>query len=96
MKHIKDLLNSNIKQSGLSKQIETSLIIAEFEKIIKEIFGQSILERFKAVYIKNKILFVSCGSSALAQELNLQKGEILNRVNNKYDQAVLQDIKLQV
>ncbi len=94
MNHIGSLLKKNIKQSGLAKQVETSLVIEEFETIIREIFDLAVLNKFQSIYLKNKTLYVSCGSSVIMQELNFQKEEILNRINKKFNQSILKEIRL--
>jgi len=94
MKHISDLLNKRVKQSGLSNNIETALIIEEFERLIQQIFGYQIMERIKPIYIKKTVLYVPCYSSVLVQELSLQKDYFLSALTKKFGREVVTDIKI--
>jgi len=96
MKHIKDLLDKHIKQTGLSQQVETAMIIKEFEQIIMDKFGADIAGKIKALYIKNKILTVACLSTVVVQEVNMIKQDIINIINKKFSQTSINDIRFTV
>jgi predicted nucleic acid-binding Zn ribbon protein len=93
MQHIGNLLSKRIKQSGFSQQVKTSLIINEFNKVIKEVFGAEISKKIKPLYIKNGVLTAACLSSVMAQEINFKKAEIIETINKKFKENVLQEIK---
>ncbi|MBN1326067.1 DUF721 domain-containing protein [Candidatus Falkowbacteria bacterium] len=93
MQHIKKLLQKRIKQTGLSKNIRTSLLIQEFEKIIPEIIGDSASNKIKPLFIKNGTLTVACLSSAVMAEINLKKQLIINKINKKFDTLALKNIR---
>jgi len=94
MEHIKKLLAKRLKQSGFSQQVKTSLIIENFEKIIREIFGPNISKKIKPLYLKDKVLTVACLSSVVAQELNFKKNEIINDIWLKLGEETIKDIKI--
>ena len=83
MEHISKFLAKRIKQSGFSQQVKTSLVIGSFNELAKEMFGQRILKKMKALYIKDKVLTIACLSSVMAQELNFKKAEIIEKINKK-------------
>lgn len=93
MQHIKALLNKRLRQTGLSKNIKTSLVIQEFENLIPEIIGSSASVKVKPLYIKNSILTVACLSSAVMAEINLKKQLIINKINKKFGSIVLKNIR---
>jgi len=93
MQHIKKILTKRIQQSGLAKNVETALVIQEFEKLIKDIFGSQVIKKIKPLYIKNKVLKVACLSSVIVQEINFKKDELIEKINKKFKQEVLKDIK---
>jgi len=94
MEHIKKLLAKRLKQSGFSQRVKTSLIIENFEKIIREIFGLNISKKIKPLYLKDKVLTVTCLSSVVAQELNFKKNEIINDIWLKLGEETIKDIKI--
>ncbi len=93
MQHIKVLLNKRLRQTGLSKNINTSLVIEEFEVLIEQALGEKVYARIKPLYIKNKILTVACLSSVMAQELNIRKRQLIAQINKKFGSLVLKDIR---
>ena len=93
MQHIKNLLKKRLNQAGLSKNIRTSLIIEEFEKIILQIIGNNASERVRPLYIKNGILTVACLSSAVMAEINFKKQLIINKINKKFNTLALKNIR---
>ena len=94
MEHIKNLLNKRVRQSGLSSSINNALIIEEFVKIIKEIWGEKIALKIKPLYIKNRILTIACLSTVISQELILHKREIIARINKKFNSEIISDFRL--
>lgn len=93
MQHIKSILNKYIQKSGLSKDIETALVIKEFEKLLEKEFGTNIGKKAKPLYIKNKILTVACLSSVMVQEINFKKDTLINKINQNLKKEALKDIK---
>ena len=93
MEHISKFLSKRITQSGFSQQVKTSLIIEEFNKLINNIFGANLSKKIKPLYLKNNILNVACLSSAMAQEMNFKKAEIIEKINTKFGSNVVKDIR---
>jgi len=93
MQHIKNILNKHLKQAGLSQNIETALIIKEFEELVGAFWGAKIGKKIKALYIKDRVLTVACLSSVIIQEVSFRKQELLQQINNKFKKEALKDIK---
>ncbi|HDQ23002.1 MAG TPA: DUF721 domain-containing protein [Candidatus Uhrbacteria bacterium] len=93
MQHIKNILNKHLKQTGLSKNIETALIIEEFLNFLEKEFGSIILKKIKPLYIKNGILSLACVSPAVVQEVNFKKEFLIDKINQKFRGEPLKDIK---
>ena len=93
MEHIKGLLGKRIRQSGLAVQVNTALVIKEFEDYIKGNLGQVVAKKVRPLYIKDKILTVACLSSVVVQELRFKKADILKLINQKFGKEALKEIK---
>jgi predicted nucleic acid-binding Zn ribbon protein len=93
MQHIKELLSKRLKQTGLSKNIRTSLVIEEFDSLLRKDFSASVATKIKPLYVKNKILTVACLSSVIASELNLHKQQLISQINKKFKSIALRDIR---
>ncbi len=96
MRHIKDLLQKRIKQIGLAKDVETALIIKEFEKLVKELLGPNIIKKIKPLYMKEKILTVVCLNSIIIQEVNFRKEDLIRKINEEFKEKVIKDIKFTI
>jgi predicted nucleic acid-binding Zn ribbon protein len=96
MQHIKNLLNKRLKEAGLAKDVKTALVIKEFEELVKEFLGNDISQKVKPIYIKNKNLVVVCLSSVIVQEFTFYKQEMIYKINNKFEEEVLKDIKFNI
>ena len=93
MDHIKQLLNRRVKQSGLSNQVVTALIIEEFKKMVKDKLGETASKKIKPLYLKNKVLTVVCLSSVVAQEINFYKQALITEINDKNGHNTIQNIR---
>lgn len=96
MEHIKNLLSKHLKQTGLAKNIKTALVIEEFEKIVKDDLGFNVSRKIKPIYIKAQILHVACLSSVIVQEFAFHKQEIIKKINKRFQEEVLKDIKFAI
>ncbi len=86
---IGNILNKNIqKKSGLTKQIQATLICEKFDKIIQEKWGNKIIDKVKAIYFKNNTLTIASLSSVASQEIKLHEKKILEKINEKFDNSV--------
>ena len=86
---ISNILNKNLqKKSGLAKQIQATLVCEEFDKIIKEKWGDKIINKIKAMYFKNNILTIASLSSVASQEIKLHEKKILETINLKFENIV--------
>lgn len=93
MDHLKNILGKKFHQTGLAKQVETALIIEEFNKLLTEVFGPDIVKRVKPIFIKDKNLLIACLSSVVAQEITFKKAELIKKINSLFHQEALKDIK---
>lgn len=87
--HISAIINKNFKQKNqLSQQVTAALVCDEFDKIIKDRWGKKIKHKAKAMYFKDSVLTIASLSSVMAQEIKLHEKEILEQINNKFNNAV--------
>ena len=56
--------------------------------------GKVIAKRTKSVYIKDKTLFVFLNSSVLRNELMMMRQEIIDTLNKRVGENVIDDIRL--
>lgn len=90
---LKNLLPRHLKKIGISQQVETALILEKFSRAVIEIFGEKIMDQVRPLYLKNNILAVACLSSTAAQELKSHEAEIVKKVNQQFEKAMVEKLK---
>jgi hypothetical protein len=86
---ISSILNNTVKQQkGLSAQVTAALVCEEFDKIVRQIWGEIGATKVKALYLKDNVLTIASLSSVMAQEIKLNEREILSALNDKFKGVV--------
>lgn len=70
-------------ESPLKNQIQASLVIECASAVFEECFGDVGKLHAKPLFLKNRTLTVTCGSSAIAQEIRLRQMDIVAKINEK-------------
>ena len=93
---LKNILQSNARQAGISQQISAAQAIEKFNQILAEVFGPSIARKARAMYVRGKILTVGCLSSVLTQEIYLKRNKIIKELNRRLGGEVITDLKFKM
>ncbi|MDZ7725533.1 MAG: DUF721 domain-containing protein [candidate division KSB1 bacterium] len=88
-KHIGETLESMFKDMGMDSKIKQHRIIQDWPDIV----GQSVSNVTQAERIDNSILYVRVKSTTWRTELLFQKHTILKRINEKYGNGIIKDIR---
>jgi len=80
---IGNLIPSSIKKAGISKQISDSMVCEEFDNIAKVILGD-LASKCRAVYVKDRCLWIACLSSSVSNELKMNEHDILLALEDKF------------
>tara|TARA_B110000438_G_C15739512_1_gene617815 strand:+ start:440 stop:715 length:276 start_codon:yes stop_codon:yes gene_type:complete len=88
MQHIQQAIKSFLKKTGLESGVEQQ----EALKIWKETVGGSISKNTEPISVKNGILIIKVSNPAWRQELQIQKTEIIKRLNNKLNKNIIKEI----
>lgn len=70
-------------QSPIKKQVEAALVIEYAEQVLSDLLGASQAIHAKPLFLKNRTLTITCSSSAVAQEVRLKQGLIVEHLNLK-------------
>lgn len=70
-------------ESPLKKQMEAGLVVEYAAAIFVEVFGNEGAKYAKPLFLKNRTLTVTCGTSAVAQEIRLRQMEIVEKINER-------------
>ncbi|MFA5076394.1 MAG: DUF721 domain-containing protein [Patescibacteria group bacterium] len=93
MESIKRILPQVIKKAGISRQVEAVLVLEAFSVVVKKILGENVTKRIKPLHLKNRTLTVACLSSVLAQELQLNQQQVIQAINRKFSQTVVEKLR---
>lgn len=89
-----DALKQRMKQDlPLQRQVETGSLLTLAFTIIGEFVGEQNLKEVKPLFIKNRTFTVTCTNSALCQEIHLNQAKIVQEINTRFGQNVLDRIR---
>lgn len=71
------------RNNPLKKQVEASQIVEVASAAISGILPPVLADSVKPLFLKNRTLTVSCGSSSVAQEIRLHQLEIVAKINQE-------------
>lgn len=91
---LKNLIPHALRRNKIAAQVEATLVLKEFNKIAKTVWGEQVMTDFKPLYVKDKILTIAVISAALATEIRLNKNNIINFINESFNQLVIKDIRI--
>ncbi|NQU78124.1 DUF721 domain-containing protein [Candidatus Falkowbacteria bacterium] len=87
------ILPKNIKRTGISRQVQASMVCGAVDKEMVRIFGEELGNQVKALYLKNNVLTLAVLSSVLAQEIRFREPEILAFLNNKFGEGAVEKVR---
>lgn len=90
---IKDILPKTVSRSGIGRQLQAAQVIRLFDEIKDQILPGHISNKVKAVYAKNKVLYVASLSSIVTQELKFRETEIIDTINGKLGKKIVEKIR---
>ncbi len=67
--------------SPIRKQVEASLILEYAESALRDLLGAEQARFAKPLFLKNRTLTITCSTSAVAQEIRLYQGKIVEAIN---------------
>ena len=89
MQHIASALKNLIKSNGLQKGLDQQRAV----DLWPEVVGETINKNSEPVSVENGVLSIKTKNSAWSQELQLQKPQILEKLNKKLDKKIIKDIR---
>ena len=89
MKHIHQVISRAIKKTGLEQVLNQQEVLDRWGEVV----GKKISENSEATKITNGVLSVKTKSPTWRQELQLQKTEIIKKINNELEKKIIKDIR---
>ena len=89
MQHIQVAIQNFLKKSGLNSGVEQQ----EALKIWGETVGNKISKNTEPMSVKNGILVIKTTNPVWKQELQIQKTEIIKKLNDKLKKNIIKEIR---
>jgi len=89
MQHIQVAIQNFLKKSGLNSGVEQQ----EALKIWGETVGNKISKNTEPMSVKNGILVIKTTNPVWKQELQIQKTEIIKKLNNRLKKNIIKEIR---
>lgn len=83
-----DVLRDYIRENNIGKKLKESDIVNSWE----EVLGKTIAHYTRNIAIKNRILYVEISSAVVKNELFLIRGEIVEKLNEKAGEELIDKI----
>lgn len=90
---IRSSLDDALHRAGIKGEVEAARVIEEVTNILRKKFGADADTRMKPLYVRRRVLTVSCLSSAGAQELKQREREILKELNEAFPESVVDRLR---
>lgn len=91
---VSEIINKKFGRSNFSKNVTAALVCEGFDKILIEMWSEKMENLAKAMYLKEKVLFVACLAPTVAQEIKMREREIIRRMEIKFGVEVVRGIRL--
>ena len=89
MQHIQVAIQNFLKKSGLNSGVEQQ----EALKIWGKTVGNKISKNTEPMSVKNGILVIKTTNPVWKQELQIQKTEIIKKLNNRLKKNIIKEIR---
>lgn len=93
MLSIKSLISQFLKRREIKQQIEAVEVCKIADRILKKAFGEN---SAKASFFRNPTLQIKCPNSVLANEIQLYKERIKNKINQELEKELVKDILIKI
>ena len=89
MQHIQVAIRNFLKKSGLNSGVEQQKAL----KLWSEIVGNKISKNTEPVSVKSGTLVIKTSNPVWKQELQIQKTEIIKKLNKKLKRNIIKEIR---
>ncbi|MEA2021974.1 MAG: DUF721 domain-containing protein [Candidatus Caldatribacteriota bacterium] len=89
---IKHILDSFLKKNKLEQKIKGYQTVYNWVQVV----GKKIAGHSQPIKIQGQTLFLKVESNVWANELNIRRGEIINKINSKAGEEIINDIRFRI
>jgi len=90
-----DLIPKSLKKAGIEKSVSDAMVCEEFDKLAKHILGEQ-AKKCRAVYVKDRVLWIAVLSSSVSNELKMYEQDILRALSDKFGKTRVLGLRFMV
>jgi predicted nucleic acid-binding Zn ribbon protein len=83
-----EIIREYLEHMMIDRKLKEFSIISSWE----ELMGKLVAERTSHIYIRNKVLFIELKSSVLRNELMMMRQSIVDKINEKAGEKIIEKI----
>ena len=89
MQHIQKAIRKFLEKSGLDSGVDQQKALKVWDKTV----GNKISKKTEPISVKNGTLVIKTTNPVWKQELQIQKREIINKLNNELKKNIIKEIR---
>jgi len=93
MHSLGNIIGNKDHHSSLMRGVSGAMAVEEASKLLISIFGSTARNTCQVMPIKNRILLIACLSSVLEDEIKKREKEIIDNINRKIGECVVEKIR---
>lgn len=93
MQSLKSLFGQAPKASHFMRQVNTAMALEAVNNYLTEKWGATMLDKARAIHIRNGILTIACLSSVAAQEIRMNEQVVIRVANGKDPNLQVKKVK---
>jgi len=93
MQSLKSLFDRAPKASSFMRQVNTAMALEAVNNYLTEKWGLTMLDKARAIHIRNGVLTIACLSSVAAQEIRMNEQAVIRAANGKDPSILVEKVK---
>ncbi|MEK7189037.1 MAG: DUF721 domain-containing protein [Patescibacteria group bacterium] len=92
---VSNIIPKSVRKAGISRAVSDALVCEEFDAIAKHILGAA-ASKCRAIYVKNRTLWVAVLSNSVSNELKMSEQDILSALKERFGQNRVSELRFMV
>ena len=93
MHSLGNIIGNKSHHSLLMRGVAGAMAVEEASRLLISIFGSTASNTCQVMPIKNRVLLIACLSSVLEDDIKKREKEIVNSINRKIGECVVEKIR---
>ncbi|MBI2051098.1 MAG: DUF721 domain-containing protein [Parcubacteria group bacterium] len=90
-----NLVPKSLRKAGISRAVSDALVCEEFDAIAKHVLGEA-ASKCRAVYVKDRCLWVAVLSNSVSNELKMCEQDIIAALKERFGSGRVSELRFMV